>query len=116
VKRDLETDTRARNKVMKKIVAIVLTVSCLISGQAFADDDREQDQALKLRQQGAILPLEEILKAAKKIHQGRVVEVELQKEHGTYIYELEIVDTSGQVWEMKLDAKDATVLSSERED
>lgn len=88
----------------------------MFSGTILGDDDRDQDEVLKLRQQGVILPLEKILQAATQLHPGRVVEVELQKEHGLLIYELELVDEQGQVWEMKIDAKDGKLLSSERED
>jgi len=103
------------NKAMKFIAAIILlfTLSPL---SAFADNDREQDQALKLRQQGLILPLEKILSTVQKIHPGRVVEVELQREHKKYIYEVEVVDNNGQVWELKLDAATAALIESERED
>jgi len=103
----------------KIIAALVLQLSVLFISisplTSLADDDREQDRALKLRQQGLILPLEKILQAAQKAHPGRVVEVELQREHKKYIYEVELVDNNGQVWELKLDAASARLIESERE-
>ena len=101
---------------MRKIAVILFVLFSQASLSVFADEDREQDQALKLRQQGVILPLETILQAAQKVHPGRVVEVELEHEHKSYIYEIEIVDNSGQVWKMIIDAKDANVISAKRED
>lgn len=106
-------------KIRALTISIVITSTLLIGLPpltALADDDREQDQALKLRQQGLILPLEKILQAAQQAHPGRVVEVELQREHKKYIYEVELVDSNGQVWEMKLDATSARIIESERED
>jgi len=101
---------------MKKIVATVFILLSLVCLSAYSDDDREQDEALKLRQQGKILPLEKILQAARNVHEGRILEVELQHEHKLYIYEIELVDSQGQVWEMKINAVTAKVISSERED
>jgi len=76
----------------------------------------DQDEAQELRVQGAILPLQDILKSAQKLHQGRIAEVELKQLSNRYIYEIEIVDVNGQVWEMKFDAKSAKLLSQEQED
>lgn len=112
--------SKPKMKPMKLIAAFALQISVLLISlspvTSLADDDREQDRALKLRQQGLILPLEKILQAAQKAHPGRVVEVELQREHKKYIYEVELVDNNGQVWELKLDAASARLIESERED
>ncbi|KKM61437.1 hypothetical protein LCGC14_1531770, partial [marine sediment metagenome] len=43
-------------------------------------------------------------------------EVELEKEDGLYVYELEIVDYSGEVWELELDAKTGELVELENED
>jgi uncharacterized membrane protein YkoI len=94
-----------------------LMVLFLIVPLAAAAKDIDQDEAKALRQQGAILPLEKILQAAQSVHPGRVIKVELEeKKRGRYVYEVEIADNNGQVWEMKFNASDATLLSDERED
>jgi len=101
---------------MKKLIVTILLACACFSVQIFADDDVEQDEAYRMRKQGAILPLEKILEVAQKYHPGRIIEVELQKEHSRYIYEVELADNDGRVWEMKIDAKTAVLLESERED
>ncbi|WP_455204466.1 PepSY domain-containing protein [Kaarinaea lacus] len=78
-------------------------------------DDIGHDDALRLKQSGEILPLESILKEARQHHDGKVLEVELEKKRGTYIYEIEILDNSGVLWEMKLNAMDGSVVSEEVE-
>jgi len=40
----------------------------------------------------------------------------LEKEDGLYVYELEIVDYSGEVWELELDAKTGELVELENED
>lgn len=75
-----------------------------------------QNQALELRKRGDILPLESLIRKAQKIRPGKVLEVELRKKHQRYIYELEILDRDGVVWEMYFDAHTGKLLKSKRED
>lgn len=83
-------------------------------GKVAADDD--QALARKLRASGAILPLEKIAAQARTVKSGELLETELEHEHGRYVYEVEILDKAGQVWELKLDARTAELLKLERDD
>ena len=94
----------------------VLLALMLLLSTAGVADDVDQDEAASLRQQGVILPLADILAAVEKQQQGRVIEVELEQKRGRYIYEIEIVDDQGKVWEFKLDASDAQIISREKDD
>ncbi|WP_455200073.1 PepSY domain-containing protein [Kaarinaea lacus] len=99
------------NMLLKRFVVILLALPLV----GFAKDI-DQDDARALKQQGIILSLEQILQAAQRVHPGRVIEVDLEQKRNLYIYEVEIADSNGQVWEMKFNASDATLLSDERED
>lgn len=81
---------------------------------ANADDDHEQ--AKRLMDAGDILPLKIILKKAHKSHQGKVLEVELEKKKGIKIYEIELLTADGQVLELKFNAHTGEHLSTEKED
>ena len=78
----------------------------------------EQNEARELVAKGDILPLTQILEKARKVQPGRILEVELEyeKEHGGYVYELEILDKKGQVWELEFNAVTGEVVELERED
>ena len=78
--------------------------------------DIDQDDARVLREQGRILPLEQVLEVALRLHPGRVIEVELEKARGLYVYEIEIADGNGRIWEVELNASDASVISQEQDD
>ena len=97
------------------IPLVILTLTFAFGKTAWADGI-DQDEAASLRQQGVILPLSDIIAAAQKQHQGRIIEVELEHKHGRYIYEIEIVNDEGKVWEIKLNASDANIISQEEED
>lgn len=72
--------------------------------------------ARKLSAAGHILSLEKIIKAAKAFKSGEVLETELERKHNTYVYEVEILDAKGLVWELKLDAKTGKLIQIEQDD
>jgi uncharacterized membrane protein YkoI len=45
-----------------------------------------------------------------------VIETDLDREMGRYVYEIEVLDAQGVVWEMDLDAKTGEVIKSKRDD
>ena len=93
----------------------LLAAGLLLSLAAAASDERDHEGALELREQGAIVPLEEILRAATAQHPGRVVEVDLERKGGTYVYEIELLDAGGAVWELQYDARTGALLGEETE-
>lgn len=105
---------------MKTVIVILqtllLTLSLIVvaAGSVQADDDH--NRARELRESGEILPLETILAQVLANNMGRVLEVELKHKHGRYVYELEIVDAQGMVWELVFDAHTGRQLKRERED
>jgi len=76
----------------------------------------DQDSALRLQRAGEILPLEVVLDRARAHQPGKLLGVELELEHGRYVYELILRDPAGRVWELDLDAATGEILSHERED
>ena len=92
-------------------------LALLVSGPAHivqADDD--YIEAKRLRKSGEIMPLEEILKNVRRSYPGRILEVELEKEKGRVIYELEILGADSIVREIYIDAKSGELLSVEEDD
>lgn len=75
----------------------------------------EYDEARSLQQRGAILSLQQILERARRYHEGRVLETELEQKGERYIYEIELVDDQGQVWELKFDAASGELLKEKQE-
>jgi len=96
---------------MKHLVLILL---CLAApADAGAD---EHDRARRALEAGEILPLSEILRVAETARPGRVIEVELDRDDGRWLYELELVSPEGHLYEMEIDAATGTVLEIEREE
>lgn len=96
---------------MKHLALILL----LLAAPAFADGD-EHDLARRALEAGEILPLADILNAATSVRPGRVIEVELDRDDGRWLYELELVTPDGRLYEMEIDAATGNILEIERED
>ncbi len=81
-----------------------------------ADDDVEK--ARRLHTSGTILSLEHMVREARKIRPGRVIEAELEYEdsHQRYVYEVEILDEHGRIWEVEFDAATGEIIEHEPED
>ena len=77
--------------------------------------DVDQATARKLRSSGQILPLEKIHTKAKTIKAGKILETELETKKGQYIYEIELLDNKGIVWEIKLDAETGQLIKLEED-
>ncbi|MEZ1318055.1 PepSY domain-containing protein [Pseudomonas fluorescens] len=78
--------------------------------------DLDQDEALRLRQQGVILPLEQLLKQALDRHPGsKLLEAELEEKHDVYIYEVELLTTEGIVRELDVNASTGELLKDEED-
>lgn len=87
---------------------------CAGMAPATAEDDHVT--ARRLRESGQILPLEQILERARARQPGQVLETELERKGDGYIYEMEILDREGRVWELKFDARTGELIKLERDD
>ena len=99
--------------LMARCLVLALSACCSLAMAR----DLDQDEALELRREGVILPLEKLLEAALARHPGsRLLEAELEKEHGRYEYEVEMLTPEGVVREIKLDASTGALLKDEEDD
>ena len=80
-----------------------------------AGPSADHEAAYELAREGRILPLERILEQQRRDRPGRVLEVELEQEDGRLVYELELLDAGGRVWEIYYDAVSGKLLETEAE-
>lgn len=96
------------------IVTSVLAALSLGLQTSFADSDHEKVR--RLMTDGEIVSLEVILAKVREQVPGRILEAEIDEKKGTLIYEIEILDDQGTVWELRYDARNAELLKKEKED
>ncbi len=82
---------------------------------AMADGERDHDRARAAVRAGEVLPLTTILERVAKGHPGQVLEVELEREHGRWIYELKLLERSGALVKLQVDARDGAVIGRKSE-
>jgi uncharacterized membrane protein YkoI len=73
-----------------------------------SDDDHEQARAAL--QSGAVLPLQQLLERVAREQPGQVLELELERDHERWIYELKLLRPGGEVVKLKVDARSGAVL------
>ncbi|MES9906200.1 MAG: PepSY domain-containing protein, partial [Sedimenticola sp.] len=82
---------------MKKLLLILSLI--LVAGTLAADDD-DHIIARELLLSGKILSLEQILEKLRPEHpEARILEVELEQKDERIVYEIELLDSEGVVWE-----------------
>jgi uncharacterized membrane protein YkoI len=104
--------TRRLRPFTHRTIFAVLALWIWATLSSAADDVTE---ARRLRDAGIILPLETIIERAVKEHSGHVIATEFEPRDGLYIYEIEILDGSGTVWELEYDAAHGNLLAHKKE-
>lgn len=111
---------RKENMYAIKLKPVMLTGLLALSLAAFtlpavAGEDVSHVEARKLQAAGEILSFEKITEIARSIKPGDILETELERNRksGMYIYELEILDTKGAVWELDINAKSGELMKIE---
>jgi len=98
---------------MRKSLLPLLIAMLVVPGTVGADD---QDRALQAVERGEIMPLAEILAIVDERFGGRVIEIELDRDDGLYVYEMELVSAQGRLYEVYVDAASGRIIELEAED
>ncbi|MGO3890864.1 MAG: PepSY domain-containing protein [Paenalcaligenes sp.] len=98
--------------VNKKIAVLFLAGGLgLTMAAGPADASRsDHEQARRAVEAGEIMPLRSLLDAIETDYPGQVVEVELEHEDGLLVYEIKVLQASGQRLKLILDARTGEVL------
>lgn len=88
-----------------------LPLVMLTAESAVANQEVEHLKAL-----GPVVSLEDVIVKAKERQPGRMIEAEVDEHHGKVIYEIDILDDQGRVWELKYDVKTGEFLGRSKEE
>jgi uncharacterized membrane protein YkoI len=95
---------------MRKLFSVLLVAAVVVSPPSSAAD---QDAARAARVRGEVLPLASVLAAARRLVAGELLDAELERDDGRWIYELEMLTPDGRVVELEFDAKTGELLEME---
>lgn len=85
-----------------------------IAPHGLAERKLDHEQARELRLNGKILPLAEILQKAEAHNLYQILELELEKKNGRWLYEVEGLSGDKHVVELYFDAETGELLSTEK--
>ena len=100
---------------MKTVLLFLVLVAGTISALSEIRADDDYGDIRSLVKQGEILSLEDILERYPEADYGRLLDLEVEREHGRIVYEMEFLRDDGRVLELEVDAKDGTLLEQEIE-
>jgi uncharacterized membrane protein YkoI len=105
-----------RNFPLRSLV-LAMAASAAFAAPALASDRRgDHDEALTAVEQREALPLTRIMGIAQGVVPGEIIEIELERDDGRLIYEVQILARTGRVREVEIDARSGVVLRVEDED
>jgi len=105
------TPAPARRKLLAGLALLCLTPSGTLAG-----DKDDHDRARAAVQAGEVLPLQTLLERLQHTHPGQVLELELEREDGRWLYEIKLLQPDGQLVKLEVDAATAQVLTLKRKD
>lgn len=73
---------------------------------------RDHERARAALEAGEIRPLSELLTEVERRFRGRVIEADLDRDDGQWLYELKILPPNGRVFIVELDARTGALLRS----
>ncbi len=87
-----------------------LLVPGLAAPGAWASDSRDHERARAAVQAGQVLPLPALLQRLQRTHPGQVLELELERDGGRWMYEVKLLQADGQLLKLDVDAATGQVL------
>ncbi|AVE05334.1 PepSY domain-containing protein [Pseudomonas sp. R11F] len=100
---------------MKSLTALFAAAALTLTA-GLAQADVRPDQIPSLLKSGDVMAFEKLNAAALAKHPGATItDTELDHKNGVLVYEVDITDTTGKKFEVKLDAKTGTVLEDKQD-
>ncbi|MCP5290201.1 MAG: PepSY domain-containing protein [Burkholderiaceae bacterium] len=94
-------------------LAMVVALPSLVAVAGERDDHRRAREAVLA---GEAMPLPELLERVARTHPGQVLELELEREDGRWIYEVKLLQPGGRIVALEVDARSAELLKQRSRD
>jgi uncharacterized membrane protein YkoI len=106
-------------KQLLGVMVLAIGVMLVLNGPAWSDQKGKgkKDEVKETVEMAATakVTIDEAIKTASEKVPGKVVEAELEKKHGTLVWEVEVVTAENKVMEVHIDAESGAVIEVEEE-
>jgi uncharacterized membrane protein YkoI len=96
--------------VQRWLLPALLAALLALPVDSMAHSEPDQNRARAALQAGEILPLGAILTRLTQTQPGQVLEVELERKDGRWLYEIKLLQPGGGLLKLELDARSGEVL------
>ena len=104
---------KERSRMMPALAILVLTAGMLTATEtAFGGSKKDKAEMAA----AAKVTIDQAAKAATEKTAGKVIEAELEKEHGKLVWEVKTVTPDGKVTETHIDADSGSVIETKVKD
>lgn len=104
--------THAMTSQRRRFLSLGLALMLVAGSATHADGRDDHERARQAVKAGEVLPLRSVLERVERDYPGQVMEVELEREHGMWIYEIKILRDNGALLKLEIDARDGRVFGS----
>jgi uncharacterized membrane protein YkoI len=94
------------------LAAGLILAGLILANPSLADDRHDHDRARQALEAKEILPLRTLLARIERQHPGQIMEVELEREHGRWRYEIKLLRKDGALVKLEVDAQNGNLLRS----
>lgn len=106
-------------KQLLGMMVVAISVILALNGPAWSDQQGKgkKDESKETIEMAATakVTIDQAIKTASEKVPGKVVEAELEKKHGTLVWEVEVVTGENKVMEVHIDAESGAVIEVEEE-
>lgn len=102
-----------RSTIAMTLVTALLLSAWVLPGRANGNDHERARQALEA---GQVLPLRTVLDRIGTDYPGQIMEVELEREDGAWVYEIKLLRAGGALLKLEVDARDGNVRRVKQRD
>ena len=104
------------NRSLPAVARLLAGLALVVASGALVAGGGDHERARRALEAGEVLPLRSVLERVERDYPGQVVEVELEREGGTWLYEIKLIRPGGAVVKLRLDARDGTLYAAEGRD
>lgn len=79
-----------------------------------SDDEKDHERVRAAVRAGQVKPFEVLRERLAKSHPGELLDLELEREDGHWIYEVKLLQPDGRIVKLEVDARSGEVLKERR--